>query len=809
MSQLRMRGLRILATLLVMIMVGQVSHLTVFAEDGVSFTEEIETEENTETTMMPGESAENEVIDSEEDTIEGTLEDILENTVEDKYKFGKRLNGTPTDITDQIAFDNITLTVSGKELDPDASDNTFPYSYGYQLEIDWSAVDSGYYDANDYFTFSIPDIFHTNQLYDVKDSNTGNVLGSLSFSKEDDGTTTGTITFNKNIEGTTNIKGTLNLTASYLVVEEGETVYWEIQLGETIVKVYEGETEGYVHPNGYAGITESAYKNGSKTSASSDLGDNTYSWYAYFNTQLDNWDAKTTVTDTFVDGTYCLRQYRDRTVDEAKGFFGDSNWSGNNDAYLYIILVDWEAMGNAYNDLVDQADANNETTINPNTEFGLSDIPSYYIRDDNNQLIKYTKGERLPSFMVNVMRTLRYKSGDSIPAGKDAGDYIYMDYFDPDDVDVAITDEGFKIELAAHSIGERSVYLHYYTDITSVVPVSQLTNDIAITFEDEKDPTYESSSTVNVTTTAVVEGEKIPGEIKLYKANRNQNIIFQGVTFTLEDKNNPDKSITVTTDENGVLTFKLSDIMTAPYTGTYILTEASDTTPSGYMCADPIEIELDVDGKVISVNGEAVADNYEGNVLDLVYVLKDHQTLTVYNYLASSPVTINLTGNKTLSGKTLIDSMFGFMVKNENNDIVTTGINKADGSIVFGDILFESEGIYTYTVSEVAGEADGIIYDDAIFTVIVAVEDNGDGTMTATVSYPDGDIEFNNSYKNSERDDSTKEQTTQSTSVTKPSSNTSATKTGDESEMYQWFLLLCASTVVMIAFLRIKRKKHY
>jgi len=742
---------------------------------GVSSTDEDYPWNGTDTTIMPEEAGEYEVTYRAVSAEEGTVVDIHNRTVivepakepdtdnsndneavaEDESKetmdtmlSNTRLNGTSADITDNITFDNVALTVSGNELDPDDPDNVFPYSYGYKLVIDWSAAASDYYDAGDYFTFSVPDGFHSTLTYDIKDPDTGTVLGSLTFTKNDDGTTTGKITFNENIENMSNIKGTITLTASYLITEEGEEVYWEIKLGETVVEIFEGESEGFVNGNGYTTFPEGVYKNGYKTSASAGMGDNTYFWYAYLNTQLDNWNAKTTVTDTFKDGTYKLRPLGNRTVDEAEGYYGDPSWSGDNKAYLWIVSIDWKTMGQAYNDLIDAAYANGETTLDPNAEFGLSGHPLYQIEDSNGQLIKYTTGEKIPSLMLNVMRTQRYQAGDNIPADKSVGDYKYIDYFDPDNVNVTITDGGFTIEFDRDTINEYGIYIDYYTDITAVTPVSQLVNDLTVTFEDETDPTYVSSHTIDVTATATVEGEKIPGEIKLYKTNRNQSTVFSGVAFTLEDKNDPDKYLTASTGADGTLTFKLSEVMSAPYTGTYILTEDPGTTPAGYVCIEPIEIGLDADGKIISINGTAIADEYEGNVLDLVYVLKDHQTLAVYNYTSPTPETLNLTGEKTLAGKKLEDNMFSFVVTDDNNNnaIVATGTNDANGTITFSDITYTAAGSHSYTVKEVDDKAGGITYDMTGYTVTVDVIDDGDGTLTATVNYPESGLVFNNEY---------------------------------------------------------------
>lgn len=60
--------------------------------------------------------------------------------------------------------------------------------------------------------------------------------------------------------------------------------------------------------------------------------------------------------------------------------------------------------------------------------------------------------------------------------------------------------------------------------------------------------------------------------------------------------------------------------------------------------------------------------------------------------------------------------------------------SKADGSITFPKQTFKKTGTYTYTISEVAGDEEGIIYDDTVYTVRVTVEKvNGNYAVTEEV----------------------------------------------------------------------------
>lgn len=68
-----------------------------------------------------------------------------------------------------------------------------------------------------------------------------------------------------------------------------------------------------------------------------------------------------------------------------------------------------------------------------------------------------------------------------------------------------------------------------------------------------------------------------------------------------------------------------------------------------------------------------------------------------------------------------------------------TVTNRADGVFVFGDIVFDEAGTYTYELTEVAGTDEGITYDGSTHTLVVVVSDedaDGDGKLDiASLTY--------------------------------------------------------------------------
>jgi pilin isopeptide linkage protein len=94
---------------------------------------------------------------------------------------------------------------------------------------------------------------------------------------------------------------------------------------------------------------------------------------------------------------------------------------------------------------------------------------------------------------------------------------------------------------------------------------------------------------------------------------------------------------------------------------------------------------------------------------------------------------------------------FSFVLKDENGEIVQKASARADGSITFPAIFYSNEDngkTFDYTVEEVQGELPGYTYDTSVIRIQVTPVDNGDGTMTCTVSYPDSEDGEMPAFKN-------------------------------------------------------------
>lgn len=122
------------------------------------------------------------------------------------------------------------------------------------------------------------------------------------------------------------------------------------------------------------------------------------------------------------------------------------------------------------------------------------------------------------------------------------------------------------------------------------------------------------------------------------------------------------------------------------------------------------------------------------------------QSVVFTNTYDAADTTFTPEAGKVLTGRTMTDHEFSFEVK-EGSTVVSTGLSKADGTIVFSPIGYTAAGIHTYTISEVQGKLPGVTYDGTVYTVTVTVTDNTDtGKLEAAAVYPEGGITFRNTY---------------------------------------------------------------
>lgn len=195
----------------------------------------------------------------------------------------------------------------------------------------------------------------------------------------------------------------------------------------------------------------------------------------------------------------------------------------------------------------------------------------------------------------------------------------------------------------------------------------------------------------------------------------------------------------------GNVDFGTIDYTMADAGKTYIYTVSEAATG-----ASPSGVSTDGSTKKVRVS---VVDNRDGTVGATVAdeagaALGAGSKFSFTNEYKVTETSATITGTKRLSGRGLADGEFTFELLDEQDKQVAITTNDADGNLSFG-LGYDKPGEHTYTVREVVpdgGMANGVTYDTREFSAHVSVTDNGAGALEASVTYPDGDIAFENAY---------------------------------------------------------------
>ena len=151
------------------------------------------------------------------------------------------------------------------------------------------------------------------------------------------------------------------------------------------------------------------------------------------------------------------------------------------------------------------------------------------------------------------------------------------------------------------------------------------------------------------------------------------------------------------------------------------------------------------DGSTFAVT-TTVKDNGDGTLSVAHKVDSDANTVGFTNSYTPAATSVTLGASKVLNGKSLDAEEFTFVLTDEGGKQVTA-TNDANGMVVFPAIQYGEAGTYQYTIAEVKGDESDVTYDESEYAVTVTVEDNGEGSLVATVAYEGGNAPvFTNTY---------------------------------------------------------------
>lgn len=247
------------------------------------------------------------------------------------------------------------------------------------------------------------------------------------------------------------------------------------------------------------------------------------------------------------------------------------------------------------------------------------------------------------------------------------------------------------------------------------------------------DPAFAFTNTYSVQPT----DSSVTDQVKVTKRLTGRDMAAGEFAFELLEGNN----VVATGTNSADGSVALSPITyTKPGTHSYMLREVGGGTHKA---------GVEYDGSVFTVT-TTVTDNGNGTLSVAHKVDNDANAVGFTNSYAPAATSVTLGASKVLNGKSLEDGEFSFTLEGEDGTQLTVG-NDANGMVVFPAIQYSETGTYQYTLSEVKGSETGVTYDEAAYAVTVAVEDDDEGSLVATVSYEGGKAPvFNNTYQEPE-----------------------------------------------------------
>lgn len=247
------------------------------------------------------------------------------------------------------------------------------------------------------------------------------------------------------------------------------------------------------------------------------------------------------------------------------------------------------------------------------------------------------------------------------------------------------------------------------------------------------DPAFAFTNTYSVQPT----DSSVTDQVKVTKQLTGRDMAAGEFAFELLEG---DKVVATGTNSRDGSVALRSITYTEPGTHSYMLREVGGGTHKA---------GVEYDGSVFAVT-TTVTDNGDGTLSVAHKVDNDANAVGFTNSYAPAATSVTLGASKVLNGKSLEDGEFSFALEGEDGTRLTAG-NDANGMVVFPAIQYSEAGTYQYTLSEVKGGETGVTYDESAYEVTVAVEDDGEGSLVATVSYEGGKAPvFNNTYQEPE-----------------------------------------------------------
>lgn len=257
--------------------------------------------------------------------------------------------------------------------------------------------------------------------------------------------------------------------------------------------------------------------------------------------------------------------------------------------------------------------------------------------------------------------------------------------------------------------------------------------NVTVDVKDQLDGTLSAVATYDKDD-AVFENSVKPGSIQLTKRVTGGTEAVAGKEFPFE--------------------LVLKDAKGEPLSGTFACSNTNGATGT-IKNGDTIEVATDQTVKIEGIPAGATYEFVEqvpagfvqqsaDAIQGVVGANKTANASVVNAYATSGSWTPDAT--KVLKGSELANGQFTFKLLDSEGNVLQTASNDSEGKIVFQPIQYTAEDhgkTFEYSIVEVNDNQDNYVYDRHTAKVNVAVNDNGDGTMTVTPTYGTGDDDGN------------------------------------------------------------------
>lgn len=134
-------------------------------------------------------------------------------------------------------------------------------------------------------------------------------------------------------------------------------------------------------------------------------------------------------------------------------------------------------------------------------------------------------------------------------------------------------------------------------------------------------------------------------------------------------------------------------------------------------------------------------------------IAEDTESNAMFENIYNADGNAVLTARKEFSGGEIGENQFRFCLTDEGGTILQEAYAQTDGSITFAPIIYSQADAgkkYSYSIYEEKGDDAGVAYDGHTLEALVAVTDNGDGSLDTSVTYK-GETTFRNTLLETEQ----------------------------------------------------------